>query len=60
LSQEVEWFALEWLGMVIGNHFVGRTVVNFNLSFFNLVCQIKVMNVKGTGAFSLAALTVFQ
>jgi len=46
--------------MVIGNHFVGRTVVNFNLSFFNLVCQIKVMNVKGTGAFSLAALTVFQ
>jgi len=28
-SQEIEWFALEWLGMVIGNHFVGMTVMNF-------------------------------
>jgi len=59
-SQEVEWCALEWLGMVVGNHFVGRTVVNFNVSFFNLVGQIKITNVKGTGVFCRAALTVFQ
>jgi len=59
-TQEIEWFALEWLGMVVGNHFVGRTVVNFDVSFFNLVGQIKITNVKGTGAFSGAALTVFQ
>jgi len=60
LSKEIEWFALEWLGMVVGNHFVGRTAVNFNVSFFNLVGQIKITNVEGTGAFSRAALTVFQ
>jgi len=59
-TQEIEWFALEWLGMVVGNHFVGRTVVNFDVSFFNLVGQIKITNVEGTGAFSGAALTVFQ
>jgi len=43
-SQEVERFALEWLGMAIGNHFVGGTIMNFNVSFFNLVCQIKIAN----------------
>jgi len=59
-TQEVEWFALEWLGVVVGNHFVGRTAMNFDVSFFNLVCQIKVTNVKCTGAFSGAALTVLQ
>jgi len=59
-TQEIEWFALEWLGVVAGNHFVGRTVVNFDVSFFNLVGQIKITNVEGTGAFSGAALTVFQ
>ena len=59
-TQEIEWFALEWLGMVVGNHFVRRTVVNFDVSFFNLVCQIKITNVKCTGAFARAALTVFQ
>jgi len=37
--------------MVVGNHFVGGTVVNFDVSFFNLVGQIKITNVKGTGAF---------
>jgi len=41
-TQEIEWFALEWLGVLVGNHFVGRTVVNFDVSFFNLVCQIKI------------------
>jgi len=59
-TQEIEWFALEWLGVVVGNHFVGRTVVNFDVSFFNLVGQIKITNVKCTGAFSGAALTVLQ
>ena len=59
-THKIEWFALEWLGVVIGNHFVGRTVVNFNVSFFNLVGQIKITNVEGTGAFSGAVLTVFQ
>jgi len=38
--------------MVVGNHFVGRTVVNFDVPFFNLVGQIKVMNDKDMGAFS--------
>ena len=60
LTQEIEWFALEWFGVVVGNHLVGRTVVNFNVSFFNLVGQLKITNVKGTGAFSRATLTVFQ
>jgi len=46
--------------MVAGNHFVGRTAVNFDVSFFNLVSQIKITNVKGTGAFGRAVLTVFQ
>jgi len=46
--------------MVAGNHFVGRTAVSFDVSFFNLVGQIKVTNVKGTGVFSRAALTIFQ
>jgi len=50
-AQEIEWFALEWLGVVVGNHFVRRTAVNFDVSFFNLVGQIKITNVKGTGAF---------
>ena len=59
-SQKIEWFALEWLGMIVGNHFVGRTVMNLDVSFFNLVGQIKITNVKGTGVFSRAALTVFQ
>ena len=59
-TQEIEWFALEWLGVLVGNHFVGRTVVNFDVSFFNLVGQIKITNVKGTGAFSGAAPSVFQ
>jgi len=59
-TQEIEWFSLEWFGVVVGNHFVGRTVVNFDVSFFNLVGEIKITNVKGTGAFSGAALTVFQ
>jgi len=59
-TQEIEWFALEWLGVVVGNHFVGRTVVDFDVSFFNLVGQIKITNVEGTGAFARAALTVFQ
>jgi len=59
-TQEIEWFALEWLGVVVSDHFVGRTIVNFDVSFFNLVGQIKIMNVEGTGAFSGAALTVFQ
>jgi len=59
-TQEIEWFALEWLGVVVGNHFVGRTVVDFDVSFFNLVGQIKITNVEGTGAFSGAALTIFQ
>jgi len=44
--------------MVVGNHLVRRTVVNFDVSFFNLVSQIKITNVKGTGAFSRAALTI--
>jgi len=59
-TQEIEWFALEWLGVVVRNHFVGRTVVDFDVSFFNLVGQIKITNVEGTGAFSGAALTIFQ
>jgi len=59
-TQEIEWFALELLGVVVGNHFVGRTVVDFDVSFFDLVGQIKISNVKGTGALSGAALTVFQ
>jgi len=46
--------------MVVSNHFVGRTVVNFDVSFFNLVSQIKITNVKGMGVFSRAALTVIQ
>ena len=50
-SQEAKRFALEWLVMVVANHFVGGTIVNFNVSFFNLVCQIKVSNVEGRGAF---------
>jgi len=37
LSQEIEGFALEWLGMVVGNHFVGGTAVNFDVSFLNMV-----------------------
>jgi len=59
-TQEIEWFALEWLGMVVSNHFVGRTVVDFDVSFFNLVGQIKIRNVKCMGAFARAALTIFQ
>jgi len=58
--QEIEWFALERLGMVVGNHFGGRTVVNFDVSFFNLVGQIKITNAKGRRVFSGAALTIFQ
>jgi len=58
--QEIEWFALEWLAMVVGHYFVGRTAVNFDVSFFNLVSQIKITNDKGTGAFSRAALIIFQ
>ena len=50
-TQEIEWFALEWLGVVVGNHFVGRTAVNFDVSFFNLVGQIKITNVNGTCVF---------
>jgi len=46
--------------MVIGNHFVGGTIMNFKVSFFNLVCQTKIMNVKAMGAFSGTVLTVFQ
>jgi len=46
--------------MVVGNHFVGRIVVNFDVSFFNLVGQIKITNVKGMCAFGRAALTIFQ
>jgi len=60
LTQETEWFALEWLGVVVGNHFVGRRVVDFDVSFFDLVGQIKITNVEGTGAFSGAALTLLQ
>jgi len=59
LSKEREWFALEWLGMVVCNHLVGRTTFNFTVYFFDLVCQIKITNVKGTGAFSGTVLTVF-
>ena len=59
-TQEVERFALEWLGMAVGNHFVGGTAMNFDVSFFNLVCQMKITNVKGTSAFSGIVLTVFQ
>ena len=59
-SQEVEWFALEWLGMVVGNHLVSGTIFHFNVSFLDLVCQIKITNVKGTGAFGRALLTVVQ
>jgi len=59
-SQEVEWFALEWLGMVASNHFVGRAAMNLDVSFFNLVCQKEITNVKGTGAFSGTVLTIFQ
>jgi len=59
-TQEIEWFALEWLGMAVGNHFVGRTVVNFDVSFFNLVGQMKMMNVKGTGVFGRAAHAICQ
>jgi len=50
-THKIEWFALEWLRVIVGNHFVRRTVVNFDVSFFDLVCQIKITNVKGTGAF---------
>jgi len=46
LMQEIEWFALEWLGVVVGNHFVGRAVLDFDVSFFNLVGQIKITNVR--------------
>jgi len=49
-SQENERFALEWLGMAVGNHFVGGTALCFDVFFFNLVCKIKITNVKGTGA----------
>jgi len=32
-SEEGEWFALEWLGMVVGNHLVGRTMFDFKFPF---------------------------
>jgi len=38
--------------MAVGNHLVGGTTFDFDVSFFDLVCQIKMMNVKGMGAFS--------
>jgi len=50
-ANKIEWFALELLRVVFGNHFVHRTAVNFDVSFFNLVCQINATNVKGMGAF---------
>ena len=36
-SQEVEWFAFERLGMGAGNHLVGVTMFDFNVSFLDLV-----------------------
>jgi len=59
-THEIEWFALKWRGVAIRNHFVGSTAVNFDVSCFNLVGQMKITNVEGTGAFSGAALAVFQ
>jgi len=37
-AKDVALFSLEWLRVEVSDHLVGRAVVDFKVSFFNLIC----------------------
>ena len=52
LLELLELLALEWLGHKVAPHFSGRAVFDLQITFFNLIGQKEITNIKSTGALA--------
>ncbi len=58
LLELLKQLSLEQLRHIIAPHLRGGTVFNFQITFFNLVSQEEISDVKCTGALARAALSI--